>query len=547
MEKQKFMIFIQASCLVLILCVPLGLSTPAQAFAYPQRDGHDILPSIGVTSFHNSRLISQYPQSFNAQMIFDGGTSVRTTTDGGYIVFGFTQLVSAKTFEEPYTYALLIKFNSLGAQEWNTTFAGRGAAFGFSCEQTTDGGFIVAGYTATVLEGDRQMLLVKTDSHGATQWEKTYQILKSCEAHAVQQTDDGGYILVGQALNESGTYQQLVLLKTDDVGNELWVSSLNGGDFAEGRDVSQTNDGGYIMTGTVGAYNPDYTYQAVLIKTNETGDLVWNQSFSVDGVAEGLSVCQALDEGYLLSGATALIADTETTAFFIKTGNGGNVVWTKTFPLFRDSEAMQVLQTDDQDFVFIGNTMGTSGSNLKVLLVKTTNAGGDIWNKTFPFPGYHGIGYSLDTTQDLGFILTGFIITAGGGDMEMDGILLKTNSIGAEEWITFFEWRKPDTTPPTVSISQPEPGIYVKDALVLSFPVPLVIGQITVKAMADDEGYGINRVEFFVDHQLQATVGEAPYHWIWSSPMFFRHTLTVVAYDNAGLNASVSLVVWKLF
>lgn len=104
---------------------------------------------------------------------------------------------------------------------------------------------------------------------------------------------------------------------------------------------------------------------------------------------------------------------------------------------------------------------------------------------------------------------------------------------------------------PTVQITRPEKALYLMDVKIRTYPnpkrIPLIIGPITIEAEATQEQLGIDHVEFYIDNTLKATVNEAPYTWKWTTPAFFRHTITVIAYDTMNNTASAGLTVWKFF
>jgi len=101
--------------------------------------------------------------------------------------------------------------------------------------------------------------------------------------------------------------------------------------------------------------------------------------------------------------------------------------------------------------------------------------------------------------------------------------------------------------PPSVTITKPMHGIYLMDTRILPSKKYFIIGRITIEADAQEVPLGIDRVEFSIDGKLKATDTEAPYSWTWNSPAFFKHTITVTAYDTFGKSSATSIVVWKFF
>ena len=109
-----------------------------------------------------------------------------------------------------------------------------------------------------------------------------------------------------------------------------------------------------------------------------------------------------------------------------------------------------------------------------------------------------------------------------------------------------------DTTPPSVRFSRPgKRGIYIESFSFrrIPFPVIIIIGSIQIWPYASDDESGLKCLELYIDKELKATFSIVPKSWDWdeTTPHEFKHTLRLIAYDNAGNHASDEITVWKFF
>ena len=198
---------------------------------------------------------------------WDDGSSVQQTSDGGYIIAGYTKSFGAGG--DVY----LIKTDANGNLLWQKTYGGSGYDDGTSVKQTSDGGDIIAGWTESFGVGGRNVYLIKTDANGNLLWQKTYGGSDYDWVFSVQQTSDGGYIIAGLTESFGAGGRDVYLIKTDADGNLLWQKTYGGSDDDCGTSVQQTSDGGYIIAGytfSFGAGEGD----VYLIKTDANGNVL---------------------------------------------------------------------------------------------------------------------------------------------------------------------------------------------------------------------------------------------------------------------------------
>lgn len=180
----------------------------------------------------------------------DGAWDIKNTSDGGYILAGWTFSHGPGSVGN----AWLVKTDSLGNQLWHQAFGGTGVDRAYSVQQTTDGGYILAGYTSSFGAGLDDMLLIKTDNLGNQQWMKTFGGTGRDYGYSVQQTSEGGFIITGYTLSYGAGGDDVYLVKTDSDGNLEWFKTYGGSSSDVGYAVRETPDGGCIIAGHTLSY-----------------------------------------------------------------------------------------------------------------------------------------------------------------------------------------------------------------------------------------------------------------------------------------------------
>ncbi len=161
---------------------------------------------------------------------------------------------------------------------WTKAFGGTNEDYGRSVQETSDGGYIIAGYTKSFGAGSYDVYLIKTDANGDTTWTKTYGGSNIDQGYSVEQTSDGGYIIAGNSKSFGAGLDDVYLIKTDANGDTTWTKTYGGSNIDQGYSVEQTSDGGYIIAGYTKSFGAG-SYDVYLIKTDANGDTTWTKTY----------------------------------------------------------------------------------------------------------------------------------------------------------------------------------------------------------------------------------------------------------------------------
>jgi uncharacterized delta-60 repeat protein len=345
---------------------------------------------------------------------YDVAYSVQQTADGGYILAGWTASFGAGSND-----FYVVKTDGQGDTLWTRTYGGSSDDEAFSVQQTADGSYILAGWTESFGAGSRDFYLVKTNSQGATLWTRTYGGSRDDRAFSVRRASDGGYIVAGYTYSfgvGTPSYANMYLVKTDGQGDTLWTRAYGGSRWEEARCVQPTADGGHIVAGTTnsfGAGTPSYS-NFWLIRTNSQGDTLWTRTYGGGSNEYAYSVQQTADGGYIMAGYTQSFGAGSVDFYVVKTNNQGDTLWTRTYGGSSIDWASSVQQTADGGYIVAGYTQSFGAGYYDFYVVKTNGQGDTLWTHTYGGSG-DDEAYSVQQTADEGYIVTGYTNSFGAG------------------------------------------------------------------------------------------------------------------------------------
>lgn len=299
---------------------------------------------------------------------------------------------------------------------------------------TPDGGYLIAGYTNTSILYDCDVMVIKTDAFGNKAWSKTYGGNKPDFPYHMLPTTDGNYFLVGYSQSYSGGGDMdILLIKIDPSGNQLWLKTYggNGNDYA--RDITATADGNYMIVGSSNI--PSQPHNANLIKIDPAGTVIWSKYYGGSANDYGCAIKQCSDGGYIMLGQTYSYGVGSGDAYLVKTDAAGDTLWTKTFGGSQNDEGVSLTVNSDNGFTFLVRDSSGAGKDIDVRIIRTSGTGNVMWNKVYG-------GTQKDTpkmvqkTSDGGYILAA--ISRSYGWINPDMYILKCNSSGDTTWTRHY-------------------------------------------------------------------------------------------------------------
>ena len=323
--------------------------------------------------------------------------SVQQTPDGGYIVAGESFSNDGDVTGNQGLYDFwIIKLDDQGVLVWQKTLGGSGQDLLRSIQHTNDNGYIVAGISSstdgdvTGNHGDFDIWVVKLNEDGNLQWQKSYGGSESDFAYSVQQTTDGGYIVAGGSYSNDGDVTgnhgdgDYWVLKLNSTGNIQWQKTLGGTNWETARSIQQTLDGGYIICGESSSTDGDVTgnheyYDFWVVKLTESGTIEWQQSYGGSALEVAYSVQQTIDGGYVIAGYSNS-TDEDITANYggkdywvVKISAVGIIEWQRSMGGSSDEEANSIQQTLDGGYIIAGYTESNDAE------VSVNHGGADYW------------------------------------------------------------------------------------------------------------------------------------------------------------------------
>jgi uncharacterized repeat protein (TIGR01451 family) len=318
----------------------------------------------------------------------DQGQAIIQTIDRGFVLVGFSESYGADNDLDVF----VVRTDVDGKLLWSNVYDEGFIEHGYDVIETQDQGLLIVGdifNTLSDFPGNANVYLIRLDKYGRQLWSRQYETDHFSQGLSICKATDGGYAILGRTKNTSTGRDDVLLVRIDENGNQLWSKNYGGPADDRGTSIVALPDG-FAFTG-FSAKQTGIGNDILLYRVDASGEIVWNQIFSTAGNAEGHDIIRTLDGKLVLTGNINNYND----AFVAKYNTNGSLIWTKSIGIsnFGD-EAYGITQLRDSSYVITGRTE-TSPSNTDMLLAKLDKEGNTLWARALGNAG------RLDTGEDL--------------------------------------------------------------------------------------------------------------------------------------------------
>lgn len=332
----------------------------------------------------------------------DMAYSVQQTPDSGFIIAGYSTsnhgMVTGNHGGPDFWVAKIDKDGNL---IWQKSLGGSSDDQARSIIQTADGGFAVAGYTVST-DGDvtghhgwglflTDYWIVKLDENGNLLWQKCYGGYLYDEANSIQETSDHGFIVAGFTYSTDGDVtdhhgtSDAWIIKLDSAGNLIWQRTIGSIHYEEANAIQQTSDYGFIVAGYSYNVNSDSSLNHGhndfwVVKLDSLGNVLWEKLLGGSGPEEATSVLQTMEGNYAIAGNShssdgdvAVNYGNSYDYWIVKLDFGGNLIWEKSLGGNQHEFAYALTETSNGNLVIAGNSTSNDYD------VTGNHGGGDFW------------------------------------------------------------------------------------------------------------------------------------------------------------------------
>lgn len=343
----------------------------------------------------------------------------------GYIFGGSTNSYGAGSIDY-----YLVASDTCGFVTISRTVGGNNSESAFDVIKSFSGRNIIYGRTSSYGVFDTESYLVELNSANSnvrTGW-VVGDSLKEEGQSIVEAKDTSGFVGAGFTNSYGAGNFDVYIIKHRYNGTVAWTKVIGGSALDKAYDIQVTNDGGYIVVGETKSFGEGKS-DVYLIKLTSSGGISWTKTYGTSGNDVGYSVKQILGGGYVIAGYTEM-HDTipyGKNVYLLETDGSGNLNWSGAYGGTNNDEGRSVVQLVDSSYAVCGITNSYGAGLDDAYLIKTTNNGALIWDRTFGGDSIDRC-FCLLNTSDNGYLLAGQTLSFGNGKSDIYAI--KTDALG---------------------------------------------------------------------------------------------------------------------
>jgi hypothetical protein len=364
---------------------------------------------LAISSLHSTLSAQTYHKTFGGSTSDDYAQEIIHLEDGGFAISGTTE-----------GGLFLLRLDSEEDTVWIKKYFAEEEMAGAWVKRTPDNGFILVGHEEFTGFGPEDMVLIKLDENGTILWSRRYGSMSDDKDYAagVLIAEDGFYI-AGE-IESSPSQSNSVLMKLDTNGEMVWNHEFGWGSDDNIRALISSPDGGCIAMGFTDSFG---LFSILLTKWSADGNLDWAGTYSNGQVCHGYGI-NATSEGYIISGACGSSGGLGNTfdALLIKLNESFEVIWAKEYSgPFYDGLA-SAIELESGEYVSLGYTSST-GDYGNTFLMQTNSAGEFAWSRKYVDVSY-SVGRSLVELAD------GYLVVGGEGTSDSEVFMVRTDLNG---------------------------------------------------------------------------------------------------------------------
>ena len=319
------------------------------------------------------------------------------------------------------------RYDTLGTNYWQKTLGTTSSERIESISKTSDGGFIITGYTDS--PGNDDVIIAKFDILGNIVWKKRYGETGDEVGESVIEASAGKYLITGYTDSVGSGYDDAFIMEINDSGNVQWARAYGGTDWESGAEGSfeiiKTQNNNSLMVGETQSYGQGFR-DILLLKVNQTGELLWDAVIGGTSSDWGNSVYETEDNSILISGYTQSSGNGYRDAYALKLDSNANKLWAKTIGGSDQDYGYSIIEADNS-YYMLGYTQSYGSGSTNILLSRLNQSGEAYWTKSWS-GGVYDYGNKLIPTTSGFLMFSGFTGSFGNG--VQDFMLSRFNSSG---------------------------------------------------------------------------------------------------------------------